>query len=83
MGRVRNTNGAKRNKCRTFVGKPEGKRPLGRPRCMWANNIIMDLRAIGCGGTSWIDPAEDTDQCRALVNTVINFGFHTCWESLD
>jgi hypothetical protein len=54
------------------VGKPEGKRPLGRPRCTWNDNIKMDLREIGWDGTDWIDVAQDRDQWRALVNTVMN-----------
>jgi hypothetical protein len=55
-----------------LVGKPEGKRPLGRPRRRWENNIKMDLREIGWGDMDWIDLAQDRDQWRALVNTVIN-----------
>jgi hypothetical protein len=55
-----------------LVGKPEGKRPLGRFRRGWENNIKMDLREIGWGGMDWIDLAQDRDQCRALVNTVMN-----------
>jgi hypothetical protein len=55
-----------------FDGKPEGKRPLGRPRRRWEDNITMDLREIGWGGMDWIHVAQDTDQWRALVNTVIN-----------
>jgi hypothetical protein len=55
------------------VGKPEGKRPLGRPRRRWADNIKMDLRAIGWDGMIWIELAQDRDQWRALVNTVMNF----------
>jgi hypothetical protein len=51
------------------VGKPEGKRPLGRPRRRWVDNIKMDLREIGWDGVDWID----RDQWRALVNTVLNF----------
>jgi hypothetical protein len=58
------------------VGKPEGKRPLGRPRRRWEDNIRMDLRVIGWGGMDWIDLAQDRDQWKALVNTVMNFGFH-------
>jgi transposase len=54
------------------VGKPEGKRPLGKPRHMWADSIKMDLREIGGGGMGWIDLARDRDQWRALVNTVMN-----------
>jgi hypothetical protein len=54
------------------VGKPEGKRPLGRPRRRWVDNIKMDLREIGWDGMDWIDLARDRDQWRALVNTVMN-----------
>jgi hypothetical protein len=60
---------AKRNACRILVGKPEGKRPLGR---RWVNNIKMDLREIGWDGMDWIDLAQNRDQWRALVNTVMN-----------
>jgi hypothetical protein len=51
---------------------PEGKRPLGRPRCRWVDNIKMDLREIGWDGGDWINLAEDRDQWRAFVNTVMN-----------
>jgi hypothetical protein len=54
MGRPCNTNGAKRNAYRLWVGKPEGKRPLGRPRHRWVNNIKMDLREVGWDGTDLI-----------------------------
>jgi hypothetical protein len=54
------------------VGKPEGKRPLGRQIHRWVNNIKMDLREIGWDGMDWIDLDEDRDQWRALVNTVMN-----------
>jgi hypothetical protein len=54
------------------VGEPEGKRPLGRPRCRWAENIKMDRREIGWDGMEWIDLAQDRDQWRAFVNTVMN-----------
>jgi hypothetical protein len=64
--------GEKRNACRISVGKPEGKRPLGRPRRRWVDNIKMDLRDIGWDGMDWIDVAQDRDQWRALVNTVRN-----------
>jgi hypothetical protein len=57
---------------RILVGKPEGKRPLGRTRRWWIDGIKMDLRDIGFGGVDWIDLAQDRDQWRALVNTVIN-----------
>jgi hypothetical protein len=65
-------NGARRNACRTLVGKPDGKRPLGRPRSRWEDTIKMDLREIGLGGMDCIDLAQDRDQWRALVNTVMN-----------
>jgi hypothetical protein len=55
-----------------LVGKPGGKRPLGRPRRRWEDNVRMDLREIGWGGVDWIDLAQDRDQWRALVNTVMN-----------
>jgi hypothetical protein len=64
--------GEKRNAYRISVGKLEGKRPLGRPRRRWKDNIRMDLREIGWGGMDWIDLAQDRDQWRALVNTVMN-----------
>jgi hypothetical protein len=64
--------GEKRNAYRILVGKPEGKRPLGRPRGKWVDNIKMDLREIGWSGMDWIDLAEDRDHWRALVNTVMN-----------
>jgi hypothetical protein len=55
-----------------LVGKPEGKRPLRRPRCRWEDNTRMGLREIGWGGMDWIGMAEDRDQWRAFVNTVMN-----------
>jgi hypothetical protein len=64
--------GENRNAYRIFVGKPEGKRPPGSPRCRWVDNIKMDLRETGWGGMEWIDLAQDRDQWRALVNTVMN-----------
>jgi hypothetical protein len=54
------------------VGKPERKRPLGRPRLRWVNNIKMDLGEIDWGGMGWIDLAQDRDQWRSLVNTAMN-----------
>jgi hypothetical protein len=67
--------GGKRNAYRILVGNPEGKRPLGRPRCKWVDNIKMDLREIGWDGMDWIDLAQNRDQWRALVNAVMNFRF--------
>jgi hypothetical protein len=66
MDRAYSTNGEKRNARRILVGKPEGKRPLGRPRRKWVDNIKMDLREIGWGGMDWIDLAQDGAQWRAL-----------------
>jgi hypothetical protein len=63
----------KRNACRTLVGKPEGQRPLGRPKLRWVNNIKIDLRVIGWDGLDWIDLAQDRDQWRVPVNTEMNF----------
>jgi hypothetical protein len=54
------------------VGNPGGKRPLGRPRCRWVDNIKMDLREIGWDSGDWIDVAQDRDQWKALVRAVIN-----------
>jgi hypothetical protein len=62
----------KRNAYRILVGKSEGKRPLGRPRRRWEDNIKIDLREIGGGGMDWIDLVQNRDQWRALVNTVMN-----------
>jgi hypothetical protein len=62
----------KRNACRLLVEKPEGKRPLGRPRRRWVDNIKMDLSEIGWGGVNWIGLAQDRDRWRALVNSVMN-----------
>jgi hypothetical protein len=67
--------GEKRNVYRFLVGKPEGKRPLGRLRRWWENNTKTDLREIGWGGMDWIHLGQDGDHCRALVNTVMNLRF--------
>jgi len=64
--------GEERGVHRVLVWKPEGKRPLGRPRPRWEGNIKMDLREVGEGG-DWIELAQDRDRWRALVNTVMNF----------
>jgi hypothetical protein len=55
-----------------LVGKPKGKRPLGRPRCRWEDNIKMDLQEVGCGVMDWIESAQDRGKWRALVNAVMN-----------
>jgi hypothetical protein len=63
----------KRNAYRLLVGKPEGKRPLGRPRCRWMMcNIRMDLGEVGWGDVGWIGLAHDRNRWRALVNSVLN-----------
>jgi hypothetical protein len=61
------------NAYRILVGKPDGKKTLGRPRRRWVDNIKTDLREIGWGGMTWIDLAPDRDQWRGLVSTVMNF----------
>jgi len=57
---------------RVLVGKPEGKRPLVRPRRRWEDNIKMDLQEVGCGGMDWIELVQDRGRWRALVNAVMN-----------
>jgi hypothetical protein len=64
--------GEKRNGNRILMGKPEGKRPLGRSRRRWMDNVKIDLRGIGWDDMDWIYLAQDRDQWRALVNTVMN-----------
>jgi hypothetical protein len=59
-----------------LVGRPEGRRPLGRPRLRWEDNIKTDLRETGFGDVDWIHWAQDRERLRALVNTVMNLGFH-------
>ena len=55
-----------------LTGKPTGKRPLGRPRCRWDENIRMDLEEISINAGNWVDSAQDRDYWRALVNTALN-----------
>jgi hypothetical protein len=64
--------GEKRNAYRLFVGKPEGKRPLGRPRRRWVVNIRMDLGEVGWSDVDWIGLAQDRNRWRDLVNSVLN-----------
>jgi hypothetical protein len=64
--------GEERGVCRVFVGKPEGKRPLGRRRRRWVDNIRMDLLEVGCGHVDWIGLAQDRDRWRAVVSAVMN-----------
>ena len=62
----------RRGGCIVLVGKPEGKRPLGRPRCRWVDIIRMDLQEVGCGYMDWIGLAQDRDRWRTLVSAVMN-----------
>jgi hypothetical protein len=66
------TNGEKRNAYRLLVGKPEERRPLGRPRHRWLDNIRMDLVEVGLGDVDWIRLVQDRDRWRTLVNLVLN-----------
>jgi hypothetical protein len=72
MGGTCSTYGEGRGVYRVSVGKPEGKRPLGRPRRRWEDNIKMDLQEVGCGGEDWIGLAKDRDRWRALMSAVRN-----------
>jgi hypothetical protein len=77
MGRAYSTNEEKRNACSLLVGKPEGKTPLGRPRHRWVDNIRMGLGELEWDDVvDWIDLAQDRVRWRAVVNSVLNFGFH-------
>ena len=64
--------GERRGKYRVLVGKPDGRRPLGRTWLRWEDNIKMDLQEVGCGGVEWIELAQDTDRWWALVTVVMN-----------
>jgi hypothetical protein len=65
--------GESRGVYRVLVGKPERKRPLGRPRHRWEDNNKMDLKEMGCGGMDWIDLAQDRGRYWALVKAIMNF----------
>ena len=67
--------GEKRGVYRVLVGEPERKRPLGRPKRRWEDNIKMDLQEVECGGRDWLEMAQDRDRWRALVNAIMNFRF--------
>jgi hypothetical protein len=73
------------NAYRILVGRPDVKRPLGRPRRRWVGNIKINLQAIGWDGVDWIDMAQDRGQRRALMNTVLDLrvGSMKCWEFLE
>jgi hypothetical protein len=64
--------GENRNLYKILVGRPEGKRPLGRTTCKWVDNIKMDVGEVGWGGIDWIDVAQDRGNWRAIVETVMN-----------
>jgi hypothetical protein len=57
---------------RVLVGKPEGKRPMGKPKFKWEDNIKVDLQEVGCGGMAWIEQAQDRDRWQTRVNAVMN-----------
>ena len=65
--------GVEREVYRVLVRKPQGRRPLGRPRRRWVDNIRMDLQEVGCGYMDWIGLAQDRDGWRTLVSAVMNF----------
>jgi hypothetical protein len=67
--------GNRRSVYRVLVGKPEGKRPFGRPRHRWEDNITTDFRKVESGGLDWIDLAQGRDRWRALLKGVMNVGF--------
>jgi hypothetical protein len=64
--------GARRGAYRVLVGRPEGKRPLGKPTCRWEDNIKMDPQDVGCGGMHWTELIQDRYRWRALMNAVMN-----------
>jgi hypothetical protein len=68
-----------RNVYKVLMGKPEGKRPLGRPRCRWEDGIRMDLRDIGWGSVEWTQLAQARDRWWAVVNTVMNLQILVPW----
>jgi len=72
VGEACSTYGESRVVYRMLVGKPEGTRPLGRPRSRWEDNIKLDFQELGCEDMCWIELAQDSDRWRALVNTVMN-----------
>jgi len=71
--------GVGRGVYRVVVGKPEGKRPLGRPRRRWEDNIKMDLQEVGWGCEDWMELAEDRNRWRAVVSTVMNLEVTKMW----
>ena len=75
MGRACGTYGEERGVDRVLVGKPKGKRPLGRPRRRWEDNIKKDLQEVGGGCEDWMELVQVRDRWRALVSKVMNFRF--------
>jgi hypothetical protein len=71
--------GEERKVFKVLVGKPEGKRPLGRPMHSWDDGVRMDLRKIGLGGVDWIQLAQDRDRWRAVVSAVMNVRLLASW----
>ena len=72
MGGTCSTYGGEERCIQLLVGKPEGKRPIERPRHRWEDNIKIDIQEVGCGGMDWIELAQDRDRWRVLVNAVMN-----------
>jgi hypothetical protein len=72
MGGACSADGKEKGVYRILVGKPEGRRPMGKPRRRWDDNIRMDLQEVGCGDMDWIGLAQDRDRWRAIVNAVMN-----------
>ena len=64
--------GGKERRIQGLVGKPDGKKPLGRPRRRWEDSVWMDLQDVGCGGLSWTELAQDRDRWRAFVSAVMS-----------
>jgi len=82
--------GERRGVFMVLVGKPEGKRPLGRPRCRWKDNIKVGYQLVECGGMDWMELAQDRDSWRAVVNVVVNLrvpknvrNFLTGWKPIS
>ena len=72
MGGTCSTYRESRGVYKVLVGKPEGKRPLGRPKHRWQDNIKMDLQEETCGGMDWLQLTQDKDRLRALLNALMN-----------